>query len=240
MTGASSGLGRAVSLNAALYGAKVVLIARDSERLRLVREALPGEGHSWFSFDLQHVDAIPVLLSNVVATAGRPRALVHCAGICIQQPLRFIDQDSLQKTMRVNVESAFFLTQAIRHKQIRGERMSIVLVASVAAMLGSSSLATYCASKGALVAGMKAMAEELARDKIRINCVAPGCFQSDMLQQLGGSVGGKHLESLQAKHPLGLGTPDDVSHACLFLISHLSSWITGSTLVVDGGYSACK
>ena len=96
----------------------------------------------------------------------------------------------------------------------------------------------YAASKGALVAGAKALAIELAPEQIRVNCVAPGVVPTPLAAKLEETITESQLEAIRNRHPLGLGTPEDVAGAIAFLLADTGRWITGTTLVVDGGYTA--
>ena len=113
-----------------------------------------------------------------------------------------------------------------------------MLVSSAMGLVGRPGIPAYSASKGALVALARSAALELAKDQIRVNCVAPGFVRTEMLEQLREWLSSEQLAALEAQHPLGLGAPRDVAYAIAFLLADTSHWITGTTLVVDGGYTA--
>ncbi|MEY8198968.1 MAG: SDR family oxidoreductase, partial [Colwellia sp.] len=115
---------------------------------------------------------------------------------------------------------------------------SLVFITSVAAVCGEPAISTYSASKAALIGLSRSLASELSRNNIRVNCIAPGHVETEMAMEFSKQLTEEQLKSIEDKHPLGLGRPEDVAHAAAFLVSDLSRWVTGTTLFVDGGYSA--
>jgi NAD(P)-dependent dehydrogenase (short-subunit alcohol dehydrogenase family) len=139
----------------------------------------------------------------------------------------------------VNVFSGFELAKIISKKNyINDAGGSFVFISSIMGMVGQPGKIGYCASKGALLAGSRAMALELAAKKIRVNCVCPSIVETEMTEKLFQGLPEESKQEIIKMHPLGLGKPEDVASAALFLLSDTSRWITGSQLVVDGGYSA--
>jgi len=239
VTGASSGIGRSTSILLSKLGAKVILVARNQDRLQETLDALEGSGHQISQFDLENTDEIPAWLTKIVEVAGPLDGLVCSAGISSLRPLRVLDMAHFDKVMRVNCHSAVALTTAFCKKRVRRPQASIVLVASVAGLLGSAARTAYSASKGALIAFARSAAVELASAGVRVNCVAPAYVKTEMYDTVVQELSPEKVEALvQATQPLGLGSSLDVAHAIAFLLSGAGSWITGSVLAVDGGYSA--
>jgi NAD(P)-dependent dehydrogenase (short-subunit alcohol dehydrogenase family) len=239
VTGASSGIGRSTAVLLSQLGARVVLAARNQERLRQTAEALEGSGHEVEPIDLAELEKIPDWLAGVAQKAGPLAGLVHCAGMASLMPLRVLTMRHLETVMRVNFQSAVALTTAFSRKRVHQAGSSVVLVASVAASCGVPARSAYSASKGALVAFARSAALELAKTGLRVNCVAPAYVRTEMYEESLGGLTPEQLQSVvEATQPLGLGEPADVANAIAFLLADTGRWITGSVLAVDGGYTA--
>jgi len=238
VTGASSGLGRATALLASRMGAQVILNGRDAARLEETRAQLTGKGHRVEPRDLRDTAGIPEWLTRLAAETGPFTGLAHAAGIQIVRPLRMLDDAVLNETMAVNLNTALALTKGFRQKSVCASGGSIVLFSSVMGLAGQPGQAAYSASKGALISMCRSLALELARDKIRINCVAPGLVETGMAGRLKEALPAAQYEAVTAMHPLGLGIPDHIAGPVIFLLSAASAWVTGTTLVVDGGYTS--
>jgi 3-oxoacyl-[acyl-carrier protein] reductase len=238
LTGASSGIGRDTAILLAELGARLVLVARSQEKLEETFHLLPANGHMIAPFDLAQSENLPIWIKGCVAEVGILDGLVHCAGIHLTKPLKMITLRDYQTVMDVNVGSVFSLTKAFCQKNIAGRPSSVVLLASIAGILGQPGISAYAASKGALIALTKSLAMETSAEGIRVNCIAPGVVETAMSEKLFAKMTEEQIKAVQAMHPLGLGKPRDVANAVAFLMADTSRWITGSTLVVDGGYSA--
>jgi NAD(P)-dependent dehydrogenase (short-subunit alcohol dehydrogenase family) len=143
----------------------------------------------------------------------------------------------MEALMRVNYGAAFALARAFRRRTMHTDNAAIVFLASVMATVGTPAVSAYAASKGALVALARSLAVELS-PSIRVNCVAPGVVETPMLEELRARLTTKQFEELDRMHLLGIGHPIDVANAVAFLLGDTGRWITGTTLVVDGGYTA--
>ena len=238
VTGASSGIGRACAIEASRYGAKIALVGRREDALQETRSLLSGEGHVVAPFDLADLDGIPAFVGTVSAGLGGLDGIVHAAGRHDTAPVRTISASAVTALFDVNVTTAMMLAKGFRAKQVRREGASLVLLASAVGLVGQAGVSAYSASKGAIVTLTKSLALELARDDIRVNCVCPGIVETPMTEGIRSQVGVVAFERIAAAHPLGLGEPLDVANAVLYLLSGASRWVTGSALVVDGGYTA--
>lgn len=239
VSGASSGLGRATAILLSQLGAQLILVARHRDRLEQTREMLTGTDHCVVERDLgADIESIPKWMKEVVETTGPLDGLVHCAGVISVSPLRVLSLARLTEIMNVNFNAAVLLTKGFRQRGISAGPGSIVLLSSVAGLIGQRGLTAYCASKGAMIALVRSAALELADENIRINCVAPGLIETEMGSQHEENLPDEKVAQLRQGHPLGVGRAVDVANAVAFLVADTGRWITGSTLVVDGGYLA--
>jgi NAD(P)-dependent dehydrogenase (short-subunit alcohol dehydrogenase family) len=238
VTGASSGLGRAVAVLLSELDCKVVLCARDAARLTETRQALAGDGHAVEVFDLGEIDTIPGWMKILAERHGAFDGLVHSAGVLTTKPLKLLSAADWDKAMRVNVVAGSALAKGFRQRGVCAAAGSIVYLSSVMGLVGQPGQSLYSATKGALVAMARSLALELARENIRVNCVAPAVVMAGMSEQLKQNVSPEQFAQITATHPLGLGRAEDVANAAVFLLADSSRWVTGTTLVVDGGYTA--
>lgn len=238
VTGASSGIGQATCRVLAACGARVLAVARSEERLRGVVAELPGGGHAYECCDLGQDADLAAAVRGWAAKHGKLNGLVHAAGIQYMAPLKAFEAGAFDAMWKVNVRAAIELVQGFRHSSVHGGRGSVVFISSVAGLAGQTVLSGYSGTKGALVAIARSLAVELAREGIRVNCVAPGLVRTPMADQMRKMLGESRMAALETLHPLGLGEPGDVAQAAAFLLSDAARWITGTTLVVDGGFTA--
>ena len=238
VTGASSGLGRAISILVSKLGGRVVLVARSEHRLAETMSLLYGGEHRVEPFDLNQLDAIPGWMKKLASEVGALDGLVHSAGLHATLPLRVLKPSRLDELMKVNVSAAMALTKGFRQRGVRAEQGSVVYLASVAALAGSAGNAGYSATKGALVSMCRSLAVELATEQIRVNCLAPGWVPTELAAKAESKLEDAQLQAISDMHPLGLGRPDDVANAAAFLLADTGRWVTGQTLVIDGGYTA--
>ena len=238
VTGASSGIGRSTAVTLSRLGAKLILVSRSPDVLRETETLLEGHGHSIAPCDLREADAIPKWMKQLAADNGPISGVVHSAGMHITMPLRFMTTAQLDDLMRINFTAAMQLTKGLRQRNVGTEKTSVVFIASVMGLVGQPGVSAYVASKGALVAVTRSLALELAAEGIRVNCVAPGQVESSMASAQQEQLTAEQQSAIAAMHPLGIGKPEDVANSVAFLLSDAARWITGTTLVVDGGYTA--
>ncbi|MGI6497030.1 MAG: SDR family NAD(P)-dependent oxidoreductase [Kiritimatiellia bacterium] len=236
VTGASSGIGRACAVLISQLGASVVLVARDTTRLQETQQMLCGSGHVVLPFDLSDTDHYDALFKQ--GTEGsKLHGLVHAAGLCPAFPLQALSHDIVRQAFEINVFAFIELAKQFSKRKY-SEGGSLVAVSSVASLSGWAGGSLYCGTKGALDATVRSLAVELVSKKIRVNSVLPSNIMTPMLEEML-SVGGEAAKAaILAKQPLGIGEPLDVANAVAFLLSDASRFITGTHLVVDGGYLA--
>ena len=139
----------------------------------------------------------------------------------------------------VNVIAGFELAKIIsKKKYLYKNGASFVFISSVMGILGQLGKIGYCSSKGSLISGVKAMALELASKKIRVNCILPGVVETEMSNEMFQKLSEESKKNIVDMHPLGLGKPEDIAYACVYLLSDSARWVTGTNLIIDGGYSA--
>ncbi len=238
VTGATSGIGRQTALALSRQGARVALIGRRETELAETRDMLAGEGHMVAPYDLTDHSGVSALLRGIAAELGPLDGLVHAAGVHVTAPLRIATADQTAALFDINVTSALMLAKAFRHPKVRAESSSIVLLSSAVGLVGEAGVSAYAASKAAVASLGKSLALELAREGVRVNSIAAGIVMTALTERLRSSVGADAWGEIDAAHPLGLGTVDDVAGAALYLLSPVSRWVTGSVMVVDGGYTA--
>jgi NAD(P)-dependent dehydrogenase (short-subunit alcohol dehydrogenase family) len=238
VTGASSGIGRATAVVLSQIGARVVLSGRNRDRLSETLTLLEGSGHAMEAFDLTRTDDLPDWLKSVSESHGRIRGVAHCAGAQSIVPLRMLKTQQVEEMLRINVVSAIMLAKAFRQKGVNDSGGAMVLVSSVMGEVGAPGRAVYCASKGALHSLTKSLALEVAKEGIRVNCVAPGAVETGMVDAAAGTLGEAGMEEVRRLHPLGVGAPRDVAHAIAFLLADTGRWTTGTIQFIDGGYTA--
>lgn len=238
VTGASSGLGRATAIQLSQLGAELVLVARNQGRLEDTLSQLTGHGHHIIVRDLGvDTDIIPTWMKHVTQTTGALHGLVHSAGIVSLVPLRVLSEERVNDVLRINLTAGLMLIKGFRQRNVVAAPASVVFLGSITGLIGQPGLAAYSASKGALFAATRSLALELASEGIRVNALAPGIVKTEMAEQSANELPPESFASLEAGHPLGLGEPIDVANAASFLLSPAARWITGSTLVIDGGYT---
>ena len=219
-------------------GGRVVLSGRSVERLEATKERLTGSGHVVLPFELHGFTSGEELVARASGEAGALAGVVHSAGVMLNRPIRFLSETDLDSVMQINFGAAMGLVKGYRKKNACQPSGSLVLVASVMGLVGQPGLSAYAGSKGALVASVRALSLELARDSLRINCIAPAMVQTEMAEKHHESLTEAQVDAIRQMHPLGMGTPLDVANSAIFLLSPASRWVTGTTLVVDGGYTA--
>ena len=237
VTGASSGIGRETAILLSRLGASIVATGRDPAALQQTLEFLQGDRHAAEAFDLSKVNEIPDWLLTLAQKHGRFDGVAHLAGRHEACALKMAEPEFVANLFQINVAATIALVRGFRHRKVRHETSSVVLVSSVAALIGEAGISTYAATKGAIVSLTKSLAAELAREKIRVNCVSPSLVKSELLDRLQQNVAPEQFKKLEAAHLLGLGQPIDVANAIAFLLSDACQWMTGTNLVLDGGYS---
>lgn len=241
VTGASSGIGQQCAIDCSKMGAKVILIARNEERLQQTLAQMEGEGHSYYLHDMEEIvnsGSAKDVVTKIVSEHGKVDGFIHSAGIEKTLPIKLLTIADYETVYKVNTLSAFEFIHQFSNKRFFNDGGHIVLISSITAVIGRGGVAAYAASKGAMVSAVRSMALELARKNITINCVSPGTILTPLMQNYLNTLSPEDYGKRVDGFPLGLGNTTDISNACIYLISDASRWITGQNLVVDGGYTA--
>jgi len=233
VTGASSGIGKSIAIECSKMGAIIVLNARNEERLRETISQMEGKNHLIVTADLNNKNEREFLIDS----SPRLDGLVNCAGITKTLPFQFVNDDDLESVMNINFTAPILISaELIKRKKI-SKGSSIVFISSISgvmtAIIGNT---IYSASKGAINGIAKNMALDLASKGIRVNCVNPGQVDTHILDEE--IITSEQLEENKKCYPLKrYGKPEEVAYAVIYLLSDASQWVTGSNLVIDGGYT---
>ena len=235
VTGASSGIGRGIAVACAQMGAKVVLSGRNEARLQETLDSMKADGHLVLCGDLNS----EVTRNEIVEKMPALNGVVHCAGISQIQMAKFMDQTSLEGIFQTNVFSPLMLnTLLIKKKKIQ-KNSSIIFISSISGVFRSQiGEGSYGATKAALAGYVKSLALELSAQGIRVNTIHPGVVETPLLEVSNGTFGEEELDALRQKYPLKrFGKPEDIANCAVYLLSDASSWMTGSNILIDGGFT---
>jgi NAD(P)-dependent dehydrogenase (short-subunit alcohol dehydrogenase family) len=233
ITGASSGIGRAIAIECSKMGALVVISGRDEFRLKETHSMLVGDQPDFVIADLSTEHGMSCLCNSISNLDG----LVNCAGVTRFLPFPFATRKDFNELMAINFFAPCELSRLLvkQKKMIKGS--SIVFISSVSGVYCSAPASSiYSATKGAINGLVKGMAIDLAAKAIRVNSVNPGMVETELFKET--SIMLEQLEVDKQKYPLKrYGKPEEVAYAVIYLLSDASAWVTGSNVLIDGGYT---
>lgn len=236
ITGASRGIGRAVATELSRQGYAVCInYIQSREAAEALAAQLRGQGREAIAVqaDVANSGAVNAMVRQVEAELGPVTLLVNNAGISWHGLFQDMDDGEWDRTLAVNLTGARNAARAVLPRMISEKAGCIVNISSMWGLRGASCEVAYACSKAAIVGLTRSLALELAPSRIRVNCVAPGCIETDMVRVLGEQT----QEMLVEETPIGrLGMPEDIAHAVAFLASEKASFITGQVLTADGGF----
>ena len=235
VTGGSRGIGRAICLELASCGAHVVINYNNSATAAedLVAEiAASGGAAEAIQADVRHADQVAALFKTVLANHASIDILVNNAGITRDNVIMRLKPDDFDDVISTNLRSAWLCCREAARSMMRKRKGTIINITSVVGIAGNAGQSNYAASKAGLVGVTKSLAKELAGRGIRVNAVAPGFVETDMTADLSDELRARAIEAI----PLGrMGEPRDIAKTVAFLASSNASYITGQTIIVDGG-----
>lgn len=232
VTGASSGIGRATAIECSKLGAKLVITARNEQRLSETLHQLDGEGHIMLLADLSETAQIEELVNQLPKIDG-----VACnAGVAITQVVSFYKEEEIERVFKTNTFSMMMLTKFLLKKKKINKGGSIVYTASIGNVYSAGvANGIYGASKCAIDGFMRTAALELATKGVRCNSVNPGMVETAIIDT-NARITAEQFEEDKKKYPLGrYGKPEDIAYAIIYLLSDASAWVTGTALKIDGG-----
>ena len=232
VTGASSGIGRQVAVSASEMGAQLILSGRNISELKKTQEKLSGDEHEIICCDILQQSERERLSKEISAIDG----LVHCAGIVKPFPIKFLDQKKLDETLNLNYEAPVLMMSALLKEKKINSNSSLVFLSSISGQHPHKGGATYAGSKAALESFVKVLALELYANGVRANCISPAMVKTPMYDKAAADMSKEEMDKHVALYPLGVGYPDDVANAAVFLLSSASRWITGINIILDGGF----
>ena len=236
VTGASSGIGRACSIYFSELGAKIVLVGRNLERLEKSLSVMSGSGHFYVQTDLEKGEDIPVLFEKSTADGIKLDGMVHCAGIPYILPLKSMTKERLEHVMNINFYSYVELCRQFVKKQFSNDLSSIVGISSGAAKHPGPYELGYVASKAAMEAATKVIAQEYGKRKIRANCVEPALVKTELVESVISDLQNNSLIQEQVnKSIFGWIKPEEIAKSIKWLIE--DEYITGQIISVDGGWN---
>jgi 3-oxoacyl-[acyl-carrier protein] reductase len=236
VTGASRGIGAAIAAQLAADGYDLALVARDQQRLKVVRDGLTGSGRwTCHAADVSDAEAVEATVAAVKEEFGAVYGLVNNAGMTRDGLLMRLRPDDWQQVIDVNLNGTFYFTRAVAPLMMRQREGRIINISSVIGLTGNAGQANYAASKAGIIALTKSVAKELGGRNVTANVVAPGFITTDMTADLPDNLKAEMLKQIPLKR---FGEGADVAGVVVFLLSPAAAYITGQILVVDGGMSA--
>lgn len=235
VTGASSGIGRSIAIECSKMGATVIINGRNAERLNETFSQLEGEGHMLIKADLSKQEEIDNLVENCPFING----IVHSAGVPAICGVKYIERTLLEQIVNLNEIAPILLTSSLIKKKKLQKGSSVIFIASMSGVnVGNIGESPYSATKGALSGFVKSAAIELAVQGIRVNTICPAVVETNLLQLSNDMFSEEQLiNKMKEKYPLKrFGSPEDIAHGAIYLLSDASSWVTGINLLIDGGY----
>ena len=237
MTGSTRGIGLGVAEAFAAKGALVIIIGRDQNQAQEVAAQIKAKGllADGFGCDVTSTASVQETVNKILDIHKHIDILVNNAGLTRDNLLLRLDENDWDEVIKVNLKGTFNVTKIVAKAMLRARKGKIISISSVIGMTGNIGQSNYAASKAGIIAFSKSVAKELAHRNITVNVIAPGYIRTDMTAKVSEAVQAKVLEHIPLSR---FGEVTDVADVCLFLASPAANYITGQTIVVDGGLTA--
>lgn len=237
ITGASSGIGRASAKMLAECGAQLVLCGRDIERLGETKKNIfQPDRHEIEQIDFISLEQIAIDLESKIKKHGAFDGVFHSAGVSILKPAKLMVDKDVTNVLGPSLFASLAISKVFSKKSNLNDGGSILFMSSVAAHSGQQGMTLYSSSKASIEGMTRSLANELANRRIRVNCIAAGGVDTEMHQRLVGNSHDDVVKAYENMHLLGFGRPDDIAGLVVYMMTDSSRWITGSTVIMDGGY----
>jgi NAD(P)-dependent dehydrogenase (short-subunit alcohol dehydrogenase family) len=243
VTGATSGIGAKLSEALLKAGAKVVLVSRgittfdeDLKHLIYSEDSIYAANSKVVNLDLSKTEEIDNFVQENIS--GKLDGVINAAGIASVIPLKSISLEDIYKIFQINLIAPIVLIRSLLKNKLLNKNASLVFISSInGTTVGSKAHTIYAASKGGINGFVMSLANEVSKQGIRVNGIAPGMLKTNLMEHVQQIVSSDNLNEHLSDYPLGIGVPGDVASLTMFLLSDQSAWMTGQTLVIDGGYS---
>ncbi len=237
VTGGSSGIGRQAALRMAGCGARICLSGRDATRLNEIVSLLPGQGHNSLPLDLTSTEDVADRFQGESRRNGSFFGIFHAAGVSFVRPVKLWKPIHYSDVFGPTVLSGFALARAASLQDVMVNGGALVFMSSVASVRGQVGMSVYSGAKGAIDGMTRSLAVEFCPRRIRVNSICAGAVETPMHDRLLRTLNEDSVETYRSKHLLGFGKADDIANMVTFIIGDGGGWITGTNIVVDGGYT---
>ena len=231
VTGGTGGIGRCIIELFYDHGAEILMIGRNKDKLNRIMKLFPSKVHFEIC-DLSNADQFSGLISSIEEKYGPISVLICNAGIYSDNYVVRMKNEQWQKVIDINLNASFYLNREVIKKMLPRRYGKIVNISSMIGERGNIGQSNYSASKAAIIAMTKCLAQEIGRRGINVNCIAPGYINTNMIANISKEIKESIIEKIPLKR---IGNPEEIGYAALFLTSNYSSYITGQTIHINGG-----
>ena len=233
VTGAASGIGRSVAVEASKMGASIILVDLNKELMETTLAKMSGGNHQLISADLTESENLELIAAQIDVLDG----LVNCAGVGLTLPFKFCGEEEHKRMMAINFYAPVLLTQTLIKRKKISKNASIVYMTSIdGTVTGHIGNSIYSATKGAVLGSVRSQALELAHRGIRVNCVSPARVNTPLLKR--DNISEEQIKANMQLYPMKrYAEPEEIAYYIVYLLSNASTYTTGSNLVIDGGFT---